>query len=192
MVALYYGVVPTKVRKTPRDLAQTSIYATLHQHRTLRCGGERRRRRVSGAFRTNHRRAMGELYQVKGDGPNQPGPDGAPVHRRQGVVHPRTRGILTDEYMHGGTIGTTINRSMCLPGLRTFRDPNRPLSKSSLRCGCCTIFWSSGKLRHRTRRIPFAVQSMWSRKARRPSGVAKTPKRCSIQFQRIRCPVYGT
>ena len=87
MVALYYGVVPTKVRKTPRDLAQTSIYATLHQHRTLRCGGERRRRRVSGAFRTNHRRAMGELYQVKGDGPNQPGPDGAPVHRRQGVVH---------------------------------------------------------------------------------------------------------
>jgi hypothetical protein len=109
MVALYYGVVPTKVRKTPRDLAQTSIYATLHQHRTLRCGGERRRRRVSGAFRTNHRRAMGELYQVKGDGPNQPGPDGAPVHRRQGVVHPRTRGILTDEYMHGGTIGTTIN-----------------------------------------------------------------------------------
>jgi hypothetical protein len=73
MVALYYGVVPTKVRKTPRDLAQTSIYATLHQHRTLRCGGERRRRRVSGAFRTNHRRAMGELYQVKGNGPNQPG-----------------------------------------------------------------------------------------------------------------------
>jgi len=68
MVALYYGVVPTKVRKTPRDLAQTSIYATLHQHRTLRCGGERRRRRVSGAFRTNHRRAMGELYQVKGMG----------------------------------------------------------------------------------------------------------------------------
>ena len=28
MVALYYGVVPTKVRKTPRDLAQTRIYTT--------------------------------------------------------------------------------------------------------------------------------------------------------------------
>ena len=29
---------------------------------------------------------------------------------------------------------------MWLLGLRTFPDPNRPLSKSSLRCGCCTIF----------------------------------------------------
>ena len=77
-------------------------------------------------------------------------------------------------------------RSMCLHGLRIFRDPNRRLSKSSLRFGCCTIFWSFGKSRHRTPRTPFAVQSMWSRKAKRPSGAAKTPKRCWIQFQRIR------
>ena len=55
-------------------------------------------------------------------------------------------------------------RPMCLPGLRTFRDPNRPLSKSSLRCGCCTISWSFGKSRHRIRHIPFAVQNMSSKR----------------------------
>src|SRR5271166_3558387 len=65
---------------------------------------------------------------------------------------------------------------MCLPGLRTFRDPNRPLSKNSLRCGCCTIFWSFGKSHHRIRRILFAGQSMWLRKAKRRFGAAKTPK----------------
>ncbi len=31
-----------------------------------------------------------------------------------------------------------------------------------------------------------------SRKAKRPSGAAKTPKHCWIPFQRIRCPAYGT
>jgi hypothetical protein len=31
---------------------------------------------------------------------------------------------------------------MWLPGLRTFLGSNRPLSKNSLRSGCCTIFWS--------------------------------------------------
>jgi len=31
--------------------------------------------------------------------------------------------------------------------IEDFRDLNRPLSKSSLRCGCCTIFWSFGKSR---------------------------------------------
>jgi hypothetical protein len=30
-------------------------------------------------------------------------------------------------------------------GLRTLQGQNRPLSKSSRRCGCCTIFWSLGK-----------------------------------------------
>ena len=54
------------------------------------------------------------------------------------------------------------------------RDPNLPLSKSSLRCGCCTIFWSYGKSHHRIRHIPFAVQSTSSKKAKRPSGAAKT------------------
>jgi hypothetical protein len=37
------------------------------------------------------------------------------------------------------------DRSMWLPGLRTFPDPNRLLSKSWLRCGCFLIFWSSAK-----------------------------------------------
>src|SRR5258705_5409389 len=32
---------------------------------------------------------------------------------------------------------------------------------------------------------------MWSKKVRRPSGAEKTPKRCWIQSQRIRCPAYG-
>ena len=86
----------------------------------------------------------------------------------------------------------TCVRFMWLPGLRTFRDPNQPSSKSSPRCGCCTIFWSFGKLRHRTRRIQFADQNMWSRKARRRSGAVTTPKRCWIQSQRIRCPAYET
>jgi hypothetical protein len=44
----------------------------------------------------------------------------------------------------------------------------------------------------RIRHTPFAGQNMWSRKARRLSGAAKTPKRCWIQSQRIRCPDYGT
>ena len=48
------------------------------------------------------------------------------------------------------------DRSTWLPGLRTFLAPGRPLSKSSLRCGCCTIFWSFGKLPDRIRHIPFA------------------------------------
>ena len=58
-------------------------------------------------------------------------------------------------------------RSMWLPGLRTFLGPNRPLSKNSLRCGCYTIFWSFGKSHHRIQHIPFAVQSTWSKKAKR-------------------------
>ena len=49
-----------------------------------------------------------------------------------------------------------------------------------------------GKLRHRTRRILFAGQSTSSRKARRLSGAAKTPRGYWIQSQRIRCPAYGT
>jgi hypothetical protein len=69
------------------------------------------------------------------------------------------------------------DRSMWLPGLRTFRGPNRPLSKSSLRFGCCTIFWSFGKSYHRIRHIPFAVQSTSSKKAKRQSGAAKMPRR---------------
>ena len=84
------------------------------------------------------------------------------------------------------------DRSTWLPGLRIFRDPSRPLSKSSLRCACCTIFWSFGKSPHRIQHIPFAVQSMWSRKAKRPSGAAKTPKHCWIQSQRIRYRAYET
>src|SRR5208282_5706981 len=71
-----------------------------------------------------------------------------------------------------------------LTSVRPFRDPSRPLSKSSLRCGCCTIFWSFGKSHHRIRHMPFAVQSTSSKKAKRPSGAARTPKRCWIQFQR--------
>ena len=42
------------------------------------------------------------------------------------------------------------------------------LSKNSLRSGCCTIFWSFGKSHHRIQHIPFAVQSTWSKKAKRP------------------------
>ena len=48
--------------------------------------------------------------------------------------------------------------------------------------------WLSDKSRHRIRRIPFVAQSMWSKKAKRLSGAAKTPKRSWIQSQRIRCP----
>jgi hypothetical protein len=44
----------------------------------------------------------------------------------------------------------------------------------------------------RTPHTPCAGQSMWSRKARRLSGSAKMPRRYWIQFQRIRCPAYGT
>jgi hypothetical protein len=51
---------------------------------------------------------MGEFDQVQGNGPNQRGQGGAPFHRRQRVVHIGV-GVLTDEYMYGGTIGTTIN-----------------------------------------------------------------------------------
>ena len=35
-------------------------------------------------------------------------------------------------------------------------------------------------------------KSMSSRKAKCPSGAAKTPKRCGIQFPRTRCPAYKT
>jgi hypothetical protein len=91
-----------------------------------------------------------------------------------------------------GWTSRLCDRSMWLPGLRTFLGPNRPLSKNSLRCGCCTIFWSFGKSHHRIQHIPCAVQSMLSRRVKRPSGVAKTPRRCWIQFPRIRCPAYGT
>ena len=56
----------------------------------------------------------------------------------------------------------------------------------------CTIFWSFGRSHHLIRHIPYAGQSMWSRKARRLFGVAKMPKRCWIRFPRIRCPAYGT
>jgi hypothetical protein len=69
---------------------------------------------------------------------------------------------------------TSVRPFHVAAGLRTFPDPTPPLSKSSLRCGCCTIFWSFGKLHHRIRRIPFAGQSMLSRRARRLSGAAKT------------------
>jgi hypothetical protein len=34
-------------------------------------------------------------------------------------------------------------------------------SGSSLRCGCCLIFWLFGKSHHRIRLIPFAGQSLW-------------------------------
>jgi hypothetical protein len=81
--------------------------------------------------------------------------------------------------------------SMWLPGLRTFLGPNRPLSKNSLRCGCCTISWSFGKSHHRIQHIPFAVQSTWSKKAKRPSGAEKTPKRSWSRFPGIQCPAYA-
>src|SRR5271166_3906235 len=71
----------------------------------------------------------------------------------------------------------------------TRRIPNRPLNKSLLRSGCCLIFWSFDKSHPRIRLIPFAGQSMWSRKARRPCGAAKTPKSYWIQSQKI--PVSG-
>ena len=64
--------------------------------------------------------------------------------------------------------------------------PNRPLSKNSLRCVCCTIFWSFGISHHRIQHIPFAVQSTWSKKAKRPSGAEKTPKRSWIRSPRFR------
>src|SRR5271165_733990 len=80
---------------------------------------------------------------------------------------------------------------MWLPGLRTFLGPNRPLSKNSLRCGCCTIFWSFGKSHHRIQHIPFAVQSTWLKKAKRPSGAEKTPKRSWSRFPRMQCAAYA-
>src|ERR1700735_2684203 len=43
--------------------------------------------------------------------------------------------------------------------IEDFRDSSRPLSKSSLRCGCCTIFWSFGKSPHRIQHIQFAGRS---------------------------------
>ena len=83
------------------------------------------------------------------------------------------------------------SHSMCRHGLRTFPDPSRPLSKA--RCGADVIRFSGRSSdRRQTRHMPFAGQSMWSRKARRLSGAAKTPKRCWIRSQRIRCPDYGT
>jgi integrase len=54
------------------------------------------------------------------------------------------------------------------------------VKQSSLRFGCCTIFWLFGKSHHRIRHIPFAVQSMWSRKARRPSGAANSIPKDSV------------
>ena len=48
------------------------------------------------------------------------------------------------------------------------------------------------QITHRIRHIPFAGLSMLLRKAKRPSGVAKTPRRCWIQFPRTQCPAYGT
>jgi len=59
------------------------------------------------------------------------------------------------------------------------------------RCGCCTILWSFGNLRRRIRHMLFARQSMWSRKARHPSGAAKRPKRCWIQSQSTRVRITG-
>ena len=56
---------------------------------------------------------------------------------------------------------TTVRPFHVAAWIEDFPGPNRPLSKSSLRCGCCTIFWSFGKSHHRIRHIPFAVQSMW-------------------------------
>ena len=81
-------------------------------------------------------------------------------------------GWLTRELAGSFLIGAELtasnsrpcDRSMWLPGLRTFQDPNRPLSKSSLRCVCCTIFWSFGKSHHRIRHIPCVGQSMWSKR----------------------------
>jgi hypothetical protein len=52
-------------------------------------------------------------------------------------------------------------------------------------------FWSFGKSHHRIQHIPFAVQSTWSEKAKRPSGAEKTPKRSWSRFPRIQCPAYG-
>jgi hypothetical protein len=56
---------------------------------------------------------------------------------------------------------------------------------------CRTIFWWFGKSRHLIRHVPFAVQSMSSRKGRTPVWTREDAKNCWIQIPRIRCPVYG-
>ena len=83
---------------------------------------------------------------------------------------------------------TTVRPFHVAAWIEDFRG-SKPTIKQKL--AAVRIFWSFGKLHDRIRHIPFAVQSMSSRKAKRPSGVAKTPKRCWIQSQRIRCPDYG-
>ena len=82
------------------------------------------------------------------------------------------------------------DRSTWPPGLRTFRGPNRPSSKLAV-VRTTTISWSFGN--HTIEPdTPFAVQSTWSKKAKRPSGAEKTPKRSWSRFLRIRCPAYET
>src|SRR6202040_3087676 len=39
---------------------------------------------------------------------------------------------------------TTVRPFHVAAWIEDFQGPNRPLSKSSLRCGCCMIFWSFG------------------------------------------------
>src|ERR1700761_6298271 len=56
---------------------------------------------------------------------------------------------------------TTVRPFHVAAWIEDFAGSNRPLSKNSLRCGCCTIFWSFGKSQHRIQHIPFAVQSTW-------------------------------
>jgi hypothetical protein len=86
---------------------------------------------------------------------------------------------------------TTVRPFHVAAWIEDFPGSNRRLSKNSLRCECCTIFWSFGKSHHRIQHIPFAVQSTWSKKAKRPSGAEKTPKRSWSRFPRIQCPAYA-
>jgi hypothetical protein len=59
---------------------------------------------------------------------------------------------------------TTVRPFHVAAWIEDFPVPSRQLSKNSLRCGCCTISWLFAKSHHRIRHIPFAGQSMWSRK----------------------------
>src|SRR5713101_3170778 len=60
---------------------------------------------------------------------------------------------------------TTVRPFHVAAWIEDFPGSKPTVKQKSLRCGCCTIFWSFGKSPHRIRHIPFAGQSTWSRKA---------------------------
>jgi hypothetical protein len=83
------------------------------------------------------------LERVPAEGPGQ----ASPVHPYSLRIHQQA-GERRQAALLMAWSSRPCDRSMWLPGLRTFQGPNRPLSKSSPRFGCRTIFWSFGKSHH--------------------------------------------